>query len=347
MTAPVLDQSGSSDQEGVAVAWPVPERETDRVRALHDYGVLDQPPQSDLDAAVRLAAYVCGTSTASINLIDSDRQWQAAVHGGEPGETSRETSLCAHTVMGTDVVHTPDAARDPRFAGSPAVQGPNASIHTYAAAPLLTRDGLAIGTVCASDPSSWDISDRQLGLLRDVAGQVMAHFELRRTTANLARSAARDPLTGLANRRWAEQAITAAIGRAERGLGMPSVVVVDLDDFKEINDRHGYPAGDALLRHVADRLVRTARTVDTVGRLGGDEFVVLLEHTGGPGATAALSRFRHALEEGWEHIEGATAGVPASLGITTYRPGDRTASMIARADAEMYAEKAGRDRSAR
>jgi diguanylate cyclase (GGDEF)-like protein len=339
MTAPVLDPADAAPS-----AWPVPADETERVAALHAFGVLDQPRQADLDAAARLAAYVCGTPTAVVNLIDSTRQWQAAAHGTEPGEVPREESMCRFTVLGTDVVYTPDARHEQRFADDPFVVGPRAQVRLYASAPLLTSDGHAVGTVCAYDEEAGRLDETQLGLLRDVADQVMALLELRRTAAALARAASRDPLTGLANRRTVEAAVANAIARAERGLGTPSVVVVDLDGFKDVNDQLGHRAGDTLLRCVADRLTSTARAVDTVGRLGGDEFVVLLEHTGGPGATAALRRLRASLEDGLTDHEGNPLDVGASLGITTYRPGDSVASLLARADAEMYADKAGRAR---
>jgi diguanylate cyclase (GGDEF)-like protein len=169
----------------------------------------------------------------------------------------------------------------------------------------------------------------------------MALFELRRLAAALGRAATRDPLTGVANRRGLASAISGAIGRAERGLGTPSVVVIDLDGFKAVNDHLGHATGDAVLRSVAQRLTGTARTVDTVARLGGDEFVVLLEHTGGPGASAALARLRRGLEGGWAEVTGGLE-VGAALGITTYRAGDSEATLLARADAEMYADKARR-----
>jgi diguanylate cyclase (GGDEF)-like protein len=322
-----------------AARFPMPERDDARVAALHAYGVLDQPPAPDLDAAVRLAAYVCGAPTAAINLIDADRQWQAATYGAERGEIAREASLCAHVVTGTEVVHTSDASQDPRFADSPLVVGPLGAVRLYASAPLLTRDGFAIGTVSASDALVGALSEQQLALLSDVADQVMALFEMRRLAAALGRSAARDGLTGLPNRRSLEQSVASAVARAERGLGTPSVVAVDLDSFQAVNQTYGRAAGDAVLRTVAAQLCSSARGVDTVARIGGDEFVVLLEHTGGPGATAALSRLRDGLAGLGVDGSGETV-FSATLGIATYRPGDSVASLLSRADAEVYAEKA-------
>jgi diguanylate cyclase (GGDEF)-like protein len=244
-------------------------------------------------------------------------------------------------VTGTHVVHADDASLDQRFATNPLVVGPLGAVRLYASAPLLTSDGFAIGTVCAFDEVPGRLTEQQLDLLADVADQVMALFELRRMAGALAKAASQDRLTGLANGRSVQQAIAAAIARAERGLGTPSVVMVDVDGLQAVNVTFGHTAGDTVLRSVADRLRKTARLVDTVARVGGDEFVVLLEHTGGPGATAALGRLRASLD-GVGSGEDDAPAVGASLGIATYRPGDSVASLLSRADAEMYAEKAGR-----
>jgi diguanylate cyclase (GGDEF)-like protein len=331
MTADVLD----------VARWPVPMGDDARVAALHAYGILDQATAPDLDAVARLAAYVCGVPTAAINLIDRDRQWPAATHGVKHGEVSREASLCAHVVTGTGVVYTSDASQDPRFAGSPLVVGPLGGVRLYAAAPLLTRDGLAIGTISVFDEAVGALSDQQLALLADLADQAMSLFEMRRMAAALGRAAARDGLTGLPNRRSIEQSVASAVARAERGLGTPSVVMVDLDSFQTVNDTYGRVAGDAVLRTVAAQLCTTARGVDTVARIGGDEFLVLLEHTGGPGATAALGRLRDCLS-GLGLDDSGDLIFSATMGIATYRPGDSVASLLSRADADVYAEKARR-----
>lgn len=258
-----------------------------------------------MDGIARLAARVTGSSTAALMLGTGSERRLVAMAGGD-----------RITVLG------PDAA-------TPSM-----------VATLIAPDGQLRGTLEVFGDTTDDTEARDL--LGELAAQAVALLELHRATSELVRSAGRDPLTGLANRRTVEQAIGSAITRAERGLGTPSVVVVDLDNFEQVNETLGFAAGDAVLRAIAERLSRCARSVDTVARLGGDEFAVLLEHTGGPGATAALARFRRSLDDGWADETGDVVQVGASMGITTYRPGDSVASMLTRADAEMYADKARR-----
>lgn len=221
-------------------------------------------------------------------------------------------------------------------AGHVAVLGPDAASPALVA-HLVAPDGSARGTLEVFGDISGD--DATQGLLDDLAAQAVALLELHRATSELVRSAGRDALTGLANRRSLEQALASAIARAERGLGTPSVVVVDVEGRADVERGFGSGAGDAVLRSVAERLVRTARAVDTVARIGTSSFGVLLEHTGGPGATAALSRLRRCLEDVVD-ADTEAIDVGAALGIATYRPGDSVASLISRADAEMYADRA-------
>jgi diguanylate cyclase (GGDEF)-like protein len=310
--------------------WPLPNDEPGRLAALHGYEILDLPPAADLESAARLAAFVCGVPTAIINLLDADRQVPAAAHGCAPGVVGRESAMCAHVVTSTDVVYCPDASLDPRFRDNPFVVGPIGSVRFYAAAPLVAPTGHVVGTVCAFDTVAHELSGAQLELLRDVAEQVVARLEVRRLAGALVRTAATDVLTGLANRRTVEHALAKAVARAERGLGSPSVAVVDVSS--------GGQVADLVLRAVADRLTRTARAVDTLARLDGDRFVVLLEHTGRPGALAAVRRIRAAIEALGDDL--ACGPVPVAIGIATYQPGDGVAGLLARADAAVSAEMA-------
>jgi diguanylate cyclase (GGDEF)-like protein len=132
------------------------------------------------------------------------------------------------------------------------------------------------------------------------------------------------------------------------------VILVDIDNFKDINDTYGHGVGDQALRIVADRLKASVREVDILGRYGGDEFVILLPETEGPAASAAAERIRYHLAEpiaikgGNPSIEGSRSflNITASLGIASLggQPQD-VASLIARADIAAYAAKqSGRNR---
>jgi diguanylate cyclase (GGDEF)-like protein len=149
-----------------------------------------------------------------------------------------------------------------------------------------------------------------------------------------------DPLTGVANRRYFREMLDLEISRARRYRRPFSLVYMDLDDFKVVNDLHGHATGDALLRAVADAIVLSTRDVDTPGRLGGDEFGLILPEAGHDAAQTALLKLQARIaaemdKNGWP--------VTATLGAVTY--GDPIVSaeeMIALADRQMYARKAER-----
>jgi diguanylate cyclase (GGDEF)-like protein len=153
--------------------------------------------------------------------------------------------------------------------------------------------------------------------------------------------AATDGLTSLANRRSLDEALARDISRAERTEGRLSVVLLDLDHFKTLNDTHGHLVGDNVLRSVAATLREFGREYDTVARYGGEEFAVVL-----PGCSAAVAR--HVAERLRAAVESAETEVPVtvSCGVATY-PADGTdaKALIQAADVGLYASKrAGRNR---
>ncbi|MBL9213288.1 MAG: diguanylate cyclase [Opitutaceae bacterium] len=172
-------------------------------------------------------------------------------------------------------------------------------------------------------------------------------LKLGATLETLRQLATRDALTGLLNRREFDRILAEEHARALR-FGEPlALLMVDLDHFKAINDRHGHPAGDAVLVEVARRLTAQVRTVDRVMRLGGEEFALLLAQTTLEGAVPVAERIAAALRD--EPVVAGSAGplaVTASVGVAAL-PGqaDAPAALVAAADRALYAAKAaGRDR---
>ncbi len=156
--------------------------------------------------------------------------------------------------------------------------------------------------------------------------------------------ATHDPLTGLGNRTMFQDRLAAAVRQGEASGEPFSLLLIDLDRFKEVNDTLGHAAGDELLCEVAERLSRTCRTGDTVVRLGGDEFAVVLPST--PERAAALEAGHRVLETLRRPIElsGLMVDIDASIGVSMYpEDGSGTSELLQHADVAMYAAKRRKD----
>ncbi len=178
-----------------------------------------------------------------------------------------------------------------------------------------------------------------------LASQAAIALENARLHEIVQRQAITDELTGLVNRRRFLAALDAEIVRA-RTLGGPmSVVLIDLDDFKRINDQFGHPAGDTVLVAFADLMRAHVREVDVPSRLGGEEFSILLPETDLLGAAAGAERLRRALAEQSLEVAGTTLKVTASFGVAELAPGQSGDELLRSADAALYrAKEQGKDR---
>lgn len=157
----------------------------------------------------------------------------------------------------------------------------------------------------------------------------------------------RDALTGLFNRRAMEEMLDRAWSRWRRMAEPFTVVTVDLDHFKKINDTWGHHAGDEVLKAAAAKLVANLRAADVVGRVGGEEFLAVLEACPADTSTLTAERLRQAIgAEGVQVDGGVTVGVTASVGVATVSPADSNiGQMLRRSDAALYrAKREGRNR---
>lgn len=170
----------------LAVAWgerrftvPIPKDEKQRLSDLHDYVVLDTPPEEMFDHITRLAARICQTPIALISLVDSERQWFKSKVGLRISETERGIAFCAHAILHRHLFEVNDAARDKRFAENPLVtSGPH--IRFYAGAPLVTPNDHAIGTLCVIDRVPRRLTSAQTDALQTLGKLVIALLEVRR-----------------------------------------------------------------------------------------------------------------------------------------------------------------------
>ena len=166
-----------------------------------------------------------------------------------------------------------------------------------------------------------------------------------RLLADLRHRSRHDGLTGLLNRRTMEETLQAQVQRSRR-TGEPfSVLMLDLDHFKAINDRHGHAAGDRALKHTAAALKAELREVDALGRFGGEEFLVLMPGATVEAARPVAERLRTALITDAPRIDGAALSLSASIGVAQWRePGEEPSRLLMRADAALYrAKMRGRD----
>ncbi|ARV58703.1 guanylate cyclase [Nostocales cyanobacterium HT-58-2] len=166
---------------------PLPSNEIARLNALCQYHILDTPPEKIFDDFTFLAAQICRTPIALISLVDGDRQWFKSKVGVTVNETSRDVAFCAYAILQQKPLVVRNALSDSRFATNPLVTS-DPNIRFYAGAPLITPEGLAIGTLCVIDIVPRDLTPEQTEGLRVLSGQVITQLELRRNAITMSQS---------------------------------------------------------------------------------------------------------------------------------------------------------------
>src|SRR4051812_10412305 len=196
----------------------------------------------------------------------------------------------------------------------------------------LKRLGAAVELLAAGEPA--DVS--RIGGAREVRSISSRLHGLAAAIAELTAQATTDPLTGVANRRSFYASLEAELKRAERTAAPVTLVLIDLDGFKEINDTHGHPFGDGVLQTIAQKLRHGLRATDVLARVGGDEFAILLPATPRDNAATLVARAR---DEAAASVGGVS--LTWSAGVATYPTDAReSATLVECADAALYCAKA-------
>ena len=160
-------------------------------------------------------------------------------------------------------------------------------------------------------------------------------------------AAHKDPLTGAFNRSMLDETLSREIRLAQRYKRPLSLLVLDIDHFKRVNDTYGHSTGDCVIKYVADRIASCIRSTDILFRYGGEEFVVLLSNKDTPGAMVIAERIRDSVERTQVHCSGQAIESTLSVGVSALTEQDTHHTLFARADAALYtAKREGRNRCA-
>lgn len=310
--------------------------------------MLDHSPFADFEHASRAVLEILyqrlGFNLWMVTRTEGDN-WivlQANDHGYnvKDGDVFRwADSFCSQMVLGRGPCMAPSSELVPTYADAPI--GRLVKIRAYVGIPLNREDGTLFGTMCAIHPDPRPASIVEdlpfvnlLGrLLSTVLAQELKTSNLNRQAEHLRAEIMKDHLTGLYNRRGWEILTAAEEGRCTRYGHSACVVVIDLDEFKLINDTHGHARGDEILKQTAKAISGVVRSPDFVARLGGDEFAVLGVECDSFGSLALRSRIEAAL---------ATAKIKASVGVAVREPCKRIHDTLHEADKAMLATKVSR-----
>jgi len=256
------------------------------------------------------------------------------VHG-HPGDAA-ELESAARSALAAPVERTASIVSDER-----AVLGAGAAVETWA----VVFAGQPIARVALA-PTARGLARDEKRLVSLVAFELGGPMQMSALYEDAQRMATTDALTGLLNRRAFLESVERERARSDRHVLPFSLLLLDIDHFKKVNDTRGHAAGDAVLKGVAQVLLKVARRSDVVARWGGEEFVIALPQTGEAGARVAAERVRRAIASSSHPApEGDPLVVTASIGVASSESPWKAEGLIGAADAAMYAAKArGRNR---
>ena len=346
----------NTQSDSTALTRTIASTATIKLASISSSKLLYTPLEERFERITRLTRRALNVPVAAVTLIDNNKQWFKSVSGWNVTELPSDRSLCQCTVESGDVTVIADARKDPRTSDHPLVRLPP-RFGFYAGVPLMDEDGHITGTFCVFDtkPRRFGSADHQT--LRDLSAIAQreiysdqltsAHSALSSKLGAARREAMMDPLTKLWNRRGAMVLMKSAIEKADLEQSIVAVALLDLDNFKRINDTHGHPVGDEVLRRLGSRLTANVRLDDACCRIGGDEFLLLMNHTDTKTARAVAERVRRGITESPIPTRQGSIRMSISAGFTVRQPAEQISveALLDRADKALMQSKAsGRNR---
>jgi len=309
-----------------------PLEEVQRVSTLKALRILDTPTEENFDRVTRITSISLGVPIALVSLIDSNRQWFKSNIGMDIAEIPRDISFCGHTILEEGIFEIEDASKDVRFVDNPLViEKPH--IRFYAGRPLQAQNGTNLGTLSVMDVVPRQLTSDQRILLDDFA--VFVEREL-----SISQLAMTDELTGLHNRRGLMMQSQYHLNIYKRTFRPVTLVAMNINAFKTINDNCGQDEGDQVLKSFAAGLSESFRDTDILARLTGDEFIVLQYNSTERHSNQPIERLQEYLNT-WCDRERKAYNLTFTYGVVEYDPSmhQSVEDMLVEADKKMYESK--------
>ncbi len=341
-----------------------PDNERERIQALKDSRLLDSDKEAVFDNLTSLIKQVFDVPVVAISLIDKNQQWFKSIQGLDISATSREVSFCGHVVYQGKPLVVTNAHEDPRFYDNPLVSE-EPGIAFYAGVPIryaYRGKTYHIGTICIIDRVPRSFSADELSTLKKFAFQLEALIEMRlpamkfeqltkqltkdsielmdveNSIRNLHSLSETDLLTDLPNRRYLNRLVKEGWFNDSRQKSI-CLMMLDLDNFKTVNDLQGHYAGDNVLKSIAFGLNSLLRiNEDHICRLGGDEFVLVTYNQDEAGIEAVANKILQYFSEIPE--KPVFKGVTFSIGgCVTSNRSHSLDDLLKQADEQLYKAK--------
>jgi len=327
---------------------PVSPYEASRLAAVRKARLLGTPAEERFDKITRLARQMFRVPMACLDIVGEKLAWLKSVQGFDGLEGLRKDSYCHHTVLNEDICLIHDARVDARVWDSTFAD----NWVFYAGAPV-HFEGERIGVLCIGDNIPREFTPEQLSALQDLAELAEREFQvIALSAAQIALAASNEELEMKARidfltHVWNRGAILELAAAEQTSAAATSVLMLDVDRFKEVNDTFGHQAGDEVLRVVASRIRACVRHQDAVGRYGGEEFMVVLPRASIETTFQVGERICRAISTASIPFEERLISVTCSIGcaVSSATSPDEVNALVARADRALYKAKSfGRNR---